>query len=116
MLLGGHDEVVRVVLVIDDVLEIDARVRVQLLEELLIEDEGDPAYLLDPGLGLRALVDEIGRDRDGQLAPELLAPEALEGVALAVGPDQHVELVLRDRVVRRRRLYSPADLWGFEYC
>ena len=45
VLLGGHDEVVRVVLVVDDVLQVDARHLVQLLEELLVEYERHAAYL-----------------------------------------------------------------------
>lgn len=39
MLLGGHDKVVRVVLVVNYVFEVDARHLVQLLEELLVEYE-----------------------------------------------------------------------------
>ena len=110
MLLGSHDEIMRVVLVVNDVLKIDASVGVQFLEELLIEDEGDAADLLDARFGFGALVDEVGSYGDGELAPELLAFEALEGVALAVGADQHVELVLRDRVLDWLYLRAPADL------
>lgn len=101
VLLGGHYEIVRVVLVVNYVLQIYARLAVELLEEFLVEYKSHTADLLDPRLGLGALVYEISRDRYGQLAPELLALEALQGVSLAVRPDEYVELVLRHRVIGR---------------
>jgi hypothetical protein len=45
-------------------------------------------------LRLRVLPDKVSGDSDGQLAAELLPLEAVQGVALAVGADQDVELVL----------------------
>ena len=66
----------RLILVVDDVLQVDARRRAQVLEELLVEDEGHSGDLVDPRLGLRVPVDEVGCDGDRQLASELLTPEA----------------------------------------
>lgn len=109
MFLSSHDEVVGVVLVVHDVFEIDAGFLIQLLEEFLVENEGDPAYLLDPCLGFGTLVDEIGSDGNRELTPKLLALEALEGIALAVRPDQNVEFVLRDRMIGGRRFCPPAN-------
>ena len=60
--LGGHHEVVRVLLVVDDVLQVDAGLVAQLVEELLIVDVGDSTPLIDFGLDSRAVVDEVGRD------------------------------------------------------
>ncbi len=110
MFFGRHDEVVRFVFVVDDVLEIDAGGGVELAEELLVEDEGHARDLLDARLGLRLAVDEVGRDGDGQTPAKLFAFESLEGVALAVGADQHVELVLRHGVLGWTDLGLPADL------
>ena len=76
VLLGGHHEVVRLVLVVDDVLEVDARLGVKVLEELLVEDVGDARDLLHRRLRRRVAVDEVRRDGDGQLAAELLALKA----------------------------------------
>ena len=72
MLLRRHHEVVRLVLVVDDVLEVDAGRRVQLAEEALVEDERDAADLLDARVLARVPVDEVGGDRDRQLAAKLL--------------------------------------------
>lgn len=45
------------------------------MKELLIEDEGHAADLLNLRLRRRVPVDEISGDGDGELAPELLAPK-----------------------------------------
>ena len=64
-----------VVLVVDDVLQVDARLLLQVQEELLVEDEGHARDLLHRGLGVGVPVDEVGRDGDGQLASELFPLE-----------------------------------------
>ena len=64
-------------LVVDDVLETDALGLVEVVEELLVEDEGDAGDLLDVALRLGVTVYEVDGDGDGQLAPELFPPEAL---------------------------------------
>ena len=76
MLLRCHDEIVGLVLVVDDVLEVDPGRGVEILEELLVEDERHAADLLDPGLGFRMSVDEVGRYGDRQLAAELFPGES----------------------------------------
>ena len=76
LLLGSHDEVVRLVLVVHDVLQLDARRVIEIVEELLVEDERHAGDLVDARLSLRVPVHEVGRDRDGQLAAELLTAEA----------------------------------------
>lgn len=47
----------------------------EVLEELLVEDERHAADLLHLGLRRGVPVDEVGRDGNGQLSPELLAPK-----------------------------------------
>ena len=65
-----------VVLVVDDVLQVDARLLPQVLEELLVEDERDAADLLHASLIVGVPVDEVCCDGDGQLASELFPFEA----------------------------------------
>ena len=98
-----------VVLVINDVLEINTGLLVQLFEEFLVEDKGHPAYLLDPRLSLCTLVNEIGSDGNREFASKFLAPETLQGIALPVGSDQYIELVLGDWMIGGRRFCPPAD-------
>ena len=66
----------RLVLVVHDVLQLDARRVIEIVEELLVEDERHARDLVDARLSLRVPVHEVGRDRDGQLAAELLTAEA----------------------------------------
>lgn len=49
------------------------------MKELLVEDEGHPANLLNLRLRRRVPVDEVGGDGDGKLPPELLAPKTCGG-------------------------------------
>ena len=56
------------------------RLLFEVKEELLVEDEGDAADLLDFGLCSSVPVDEVGRDGDRQLPPELLPFETWEKV------------------------------------
>jgi hypothetical protein len=72
---GSHYKVVRFVLVVHDVFEIDARARVEIAEELLVENERHAADFFNAGLRLRELVDEVYRYRDGQLPTELFPLE-----------------------------------------
>ena len=55
-----------------DVTRTPTRLGEQLLEELLVVDTCYAADLRHLGLGGRVPVDEVGRDADGQLAPQLL--------------------------------------------
>ena len=75
---GRHDEVVRFVFVVDDVLEGDAELLIQVVEEVLLVHESNSGDLLNHGLGCRPSVPEVGGDGDGQLAAELLALETLK--------------------------------------
>ena len=50
----------------------------ELLEEPLVEDEGDAADLLHFGLSGRVSVFKVGRDGDRQLPSELFTPETCE--------------------------------------
>ena len=81
VLLGRHDKVVRLVLVVDDILQVDARGAVQLFEELLVEDERHAADLLHPSLRLALAVHQIRRDGDGQPPPEFLPLESCQHIA-----------------------------------
>lgn len=47
----------------------------EVLKELLVEDEGHPADLLNLRLRCRVPVDEVSSDGNGKLAPELLTPK-----------------------------------------
>lgn len=96
LLLRRHHKVVRIIFVVDDVLQVDSwRTNVpgdgapegcpggrfhtcvlpQVLEEPLVEDEGHAADLLHLGLGGGVPVFEVGCDGDGQLPSELLSSE-----------------------------------------
>ena len=77
VLLGRHDEVVRLVLVVHDVLQSDARLVLQVEEELLVEYEGHATDLLNVGLGGGVSVDEVSSNPNGNLSPELLSRKAL---------------------------------------
>ncbi len=41
LFLSTHDEVVGLVLVVNDILKVDTRLLLEILEELLVEDESD---------------------------------------------------------------------------
>ena len=73
VLLGRHDEVVRLVLVVHDVLQPDARLVLQVEEELLVEYEGHATDLLNVGLSGGVAVDEVSSNPNGNLSPELLS-------------------------------------------
>ena len=72
LLFSGHDKVVRVILVVHDVLQVNACLLLEIQEELLVENEGHTRDLLHTRLCICVSVDEVGSDRNGQLAPELL--------------------------------------------
>ena len=78
VLFGGHNKVVSFILVVDNVLQSYSKLIVECVEEVLLVHEGHAADLLHHGFGRRVIVDEVGRDGDGQLAPELLTREALK--------------------------------------
>lgn len=77
----------------------------------MIEDERNPADFFDAGFRLGPLVDEVRRYRDSQFTPELFPLEPFQRVPLPVGANQHVELVLRHRMIGGRGLRPPTDLW-----
>ena len=78
MFFRCHDKVVSLVFVVDDVLEGDAELLIQVVEEVLLVHESNSGDLLNHGLGCRPSVPEVGGDGDGQLAAELLALETLK--------------------------------------
>ena len=65
----------RIIFVVDDVLQINSGIPLQVLEELLVEDEGHPTDLLHHCLGLAVSVDEVGCDGNGKFATEFFAVE-----------------------------------------
>ena len=99
LLFGGHNEVVCIVFVIDDVFEINTGFAFQVEKELLIEYEGHATALFHFGLFSRVVVDKVGRDADGETTAELFAIEAWQRVASTVSADDDVEGALGDRVV-----------------
>ena len=72
-------------LVIHNILQGDAKLIVQIVEEVLLVHEGHSADLVHGGLGRGPHVLEVGRDRDGELPAELLAPEPRHRHVLALG-------------------------------
>lgn len=126
----------RLVLVVDNILEVNTRGSVEFAEKLLVEDESDARDLLDACLRFRLAVHQIGSDGNGQSSAKLFPLETcqqqqqskdiklnielkakscssqrstFESIALAVGTDEHVELVLRHRVIGRTHFRFPSD-------
>jgi hypothetical protein len=97
-------------LVVDNVLQTDSLGIVEIVEELLVEDEGNSTDLLQRTFRLRVPVDKVGRDGNGQLAAKLFAAKALQRVAFAVGANQHVKLKVGHRVVIGGDAGAPANL------
>jgi len=62
MLFGRHDEVVRLVLVVHDIFQVNTRGTVQLFEEFLIEDECHTTNLFYSRFRLTLPVYQIRRD------------------------------------------------------
>ena len=73
MLFGGHDEVVGLVLVVDNVFQGNAQLVVERVKEVLLVDEGHAADFFHDGLGGRVVVHEVGRDGNGQFAAKFLS-------------------------------------------
>ena len=96
--LGSHDKIMRVVLVVDNILQVNVGLVFQIEEKLLIEYEGDAAALLDLGLLRRPVVDKVGRDADGEAAAKLLPIEAGQCVAASVRAYYDIERFVRQVV------------------
>lgn len=109
MFLSSHNEVMRVVLVIHNVLQVNTRFLIQFLKKPLVKNKSDPADLLHACLRLGPFVNKIRRYRYGQFTAKLLSLEAFQCVPLAVGTDQNVKFVLRYRMIGRRSFRSPTD-------
>ena len=95
----GHDEIVRGVFVVDDILEINSRVLMQSLEELLIVN---PCHTADLGhiLLFRCVsIDKVGGDGDGQHGTKDLALKARQSIAATVRGDQDIELIMGHRMM-----------------
>jgi|694.fasta_scaffold27633_7 hypothetical protein len=75
LLFGRHDKVMGFVFVVDDVFQVDASDGVEFFEELLIENESHARNFFDACLGFRFLVNQIGRNGNGQSSTEFLAFE-----------------------------------------
>ena len=69
-------------LVVYNIFQGNAKLIIEVVEELLVEDEGDAGDLLDVTLRLRVPVYKVDCDRDSQLAPELFPPETLKEVGI----------------------------------
>ncbi len=70
LLARRHDEVVRVVLEIDEVLQVDARLVAQFQEKFRIEDVEEAGDLSNTRFLSRAVVLEVCSDGNGQLSSE----------------------------------------------
>lgn len=70
----------------------------EILEELLVEDEGHSTDLLDFGLSRGVAVDEVGRDGDGEFTAEFFPPKPYRKDKVSM---------LRTRHTFKRRLSVP---------
>lgn len=76
LLLGRHDEVMRLVFVIDDILQIDPSDGIEFFEEFLVKNEGHTRNFFDTCLRFRFLVNQISRNGNGQSSAEFFAFES----------------------------------------
>merc|ERR1712223_216885 len=90
VLLRCHHEVVSVVLVVDDVLQGNAEPVVEVVEEVLLVDKGDPTDLVHNCLSSCSFVCEVGGDGDRKLTTELLPPETRNGDVFALSSNENV--------------------------
>merc|ERR1712223_1439922 len=90
MLLRRHHKVVSVVLVVDDVLQGNAELVVEVVEEVLLVDKGDPTDLVHNCLSSCPFVGEVRGDGDRKLATELLPPEARNSDVFAFSSNENV--------------------------
>lgn len=63
------------IFVVNDVFQVDASDGVEFFKELLIEDESHTRNFFDTCLGFRFLVNQIGRNGNGQSSTEFFAFE-----------------------------------------
>ena len=108
LLFGGHDKVVRVIPVVHNVLQIDARVLLQVLEELLVKNESHSTDLVAGRLLFCVVVHKVGSDGQRQLPPQLLPVEPWYTALLAVRTHQDVKVELVDAVLRGLEAGVPA--------
>ena len=116
ILLGRHHKVVRIVPVVHDILQVDPRVLFEVLEELLVENEGHTTDLVARSLLACTVVLEVGGDGQGQLSPQLLPVKAWDAALLAISAHQDVKVELVDEVVCGLEAGVPAEgLVRFQY-
>ena len=99
--LGRHYEIVRLISVIDNILQIDAGRLTQVVEKLLRKHKRHAALFLDLRFGSSAIVGKIGRDADGELFSKFFAIKSGQGVASAVRTYDTVERARRQMRSRR---------------
>ncbi len=91
-LRSGHHKVVRLIAVVDNVLQLNARLLLQVLEPLLVVDAADAADLRTVRLLLRPPVDVVGGEADCELSTAVVSRKVpAEGVSTAVAADDDVE-------------------------
>lgn len=82
----------RLITVVDDILQFNACLRGQILEPLLIVDTRNTRDLSTVSFLLCPPVDVVGRQTDGQLASTTVARKvATKGVPHAITADDHVK-------------------------
>lgn len=59
MLLSRHDEVVRIIFIVNYIFEIDAGRLTKIFEKFLIKNVRDAADFFDSRLGFAVMIDEI---------------------------------------------------------
>ena len=84
----------RLVFIIDDILQIDSRQRFEILKELLIVYISDAANLIDGRLFARFPITKIRRNRQRQFSAKFLSRKSRQNVATSVGADDNVEVEL----------------------
>lgn len=91
-LRGGHHKVVGFISVVDDILQLNARLLLQVLEPLLVVDAANAGDLRTVGLLLRPPVDVVGGEADGQLSAAVVSRKVpAEGVSTPIAADDDVK-------------------------
>lgn len=119
----------RLVLVIDDVLQVDTRRRIEVPEKFLVENEGHARDLLHSGLRLALPVHQIGSNCDSKSSSEFFPLETylnifqykqksnfqiwdettFKCVPLSIRTDENIKLVLRNGMIRWANFSFPTN-------
>lgn len=114
LLLGCHNKIMGIILIVNDILQIDSRFGVQIFKEFLIEDKRHAADFFYASFRFRSFVNKIRGDSDGEFASKFFTFKTLEGVSFTVGTDYNIEFELGYRMVRRFKFSTPTIFYEFK--